>query len=103
MKKTMLSLVLGTFLIGCPCHSAFAQGTPAFPAVWKQSEKPLDEDRVVDGVWTWDAARKQAIAKWSNGAFAIINVVTDDGKTIVMCRFDPSGSSVGQVADYVGI
>ncbi len=108
MKKTILSLVLGTILIGFPCGSALAQATPAFPAVWKQSETPDfitpgSSDRTVDGVWTWDAARKQATAKWSNGASAIINVVTDDGKTIVMCRYDTTGSAVGMVADYVGV
>jgi hypothetical protein len=103
MKKTILSLVLAAILGALPCGAAFAQGTPAFPAVWKQSETPDSGERTVDGVWTWDAARKQATAKWSNGASAVINVVTDDGKTVVMCRYDTTGSAVGMVADYVGV
>ena len=103
MKKTFLSLVLGTIIIGTTYSPAFAQGILAFPAVWNQSETPDSGERTVKGVWTWDAARKQAVAKWENGAEAIMNVVTDDGKTIVLCRFDRTGSAVGMVADYVGV
>ncbi len=108
MKKAVLSLVLGMLLFSFSTPSILAQGTPAFPPVWNQSETPDvimpgTADRTVDGVWTWDAARKQATARWNNGAEATINVVTDDGKTIVMCRFDRTGSAVGMVADYVGV
>ena len=93
MNKAALTLILGTILIGLPCRSANAQGVPAFPAVWKQRETPDSGERTVEGVWTWNAARTQAVAKWANGAEAIMNVVTDDGKTIVLCRFDRTGSA----------
>lgn len=103
MKKAILSLGLASILLSCSCPSAFAQAAPAFPAIWNQAETPDSGERTVDGVWTWDAARKQATARWSNGAMATINVVTDDGKTVVLCRYDTTGSAVGMVADYVGV
>ena len=93
MKKIFV-LCLPALIVSC--GFANAQTAP----VWRESETGT---RTVDGTWTWDAARKQAVGRWTNGAVANMTLVSDDGRTVVLRRYDPSGSSAGLIADYTGV
>lgn len=76
---------------------------PATPVavVWRESES--SNIGTFTGTWTWNPTRKQFSAKWNNGAQAMLSVVSDDGRTVVLRRFDPSGASATMSAEYIGV
>ncbi len=67
---------------------------------WRESESSYIG--TFYGTWTWDPNRRQFIARWNNNAQAVLTIVSDDGQTIVLRRFDPAGASNTMTAEYVG-
>lgn len=73
---------------------------PAANLVWRETESGVAG--TFYGTWTWDPARRQFNGQWNNGARAILTVVSDDGRRVVLRRFDPTGVSTSMTAEYVG-
>ncbi len=73
----------------------------ASPAeVWRQSETG---STAIHGTWTWDAAKGAYVARWQNGAVALIKVQSHDPNNLVLVRTDAANSSsAGLTARYTG-
>ncbi len=67
---------------------------------WNECE--VADGPEVCGSWVWDPAQGAFAAQWSNGATALIWVVSNSGGQIVLDRRDTAPGGIGFTARYVG-
>jgi hypothetical protein len=69
-------------------------------AVWTIQES--NRFGIFKGKWILDPTGRYYRGQWENGALALLEIVSDDGTTVVLRRNDAEGASKGLAGQYVG-